>query len=193
MIRAPIDIGLPEKIQFFDHRSYIEIVQTWFGWEILILAAFAIFWDGFLFFWYNNLPQEVPLIAVLFPLLHVGVGVCLTYYVLAGWFNRTHIFANNQQIGVRHRPLPWFGNKDIEASDLTQLYAKEKISTSYSMYGSATSTTYEVRAVTKSGRNIKLVGDLATQEQAIFIEQQIKKYLSIEDVSVPGEIYKHRA
>ncbi len=43
MKRAPIDIGLPEKIQFFDHGSYIEIVQTWFGWEFLILAAFAIF------------------------------------------------------------------------------------------------------------------------------------------------------
>ncbi len=56
-----------------------------------------------MFFWYNNLPQEVPLIAVLFPLLHVGVGVCLTYYVLAGWLNRTHNQMTPAQIAEAER------------------------------------------------------------------------------------------
>ena len=46
--------------------------------------------------------------------------------------------------------------------------------------------------MTKSGRNIKLVGGLESQEQAIFIEQKIEKYLRIEDAPVPGELYRHR-
>ena len=144
-------------------------------------------------FWYSELPLNAPLVAVLIPLIHVGVGVGITYYVAAGWLNRTHITADYQKISIRHGPLPWFGNKNIEAWDLKQLYAKEKISRSHGRHGSSTRTSYAVRAVTKSGRNIKLVGGLTTQEQAIFIEQKIEKYLGIKDASVPGEIHKNRA
>ena len=69
---------------------------------------------------------------------------------------------------------------------MKQLYGKEKISRSRN----STSVSYELRAVTKSGRNIKLVGGLESQEQAIFIEQKIEKYLRIEDIPIPGEIHK---
>lgn len=184
-----IDIGLPEKIQYIDHLSHIEIVRKWFGVQILFLTAFAIFWDGFLYNWYSSIPEDGPLIVVLIPLLHVGVGVGLTYYVIAGWFNRTHIYVGRGRIGIRHGPIPWLGNKEIAAGDVKQLYAKEK----FSRGRNSDHATYEVRAVTKSGRNIQVVGGLASQEQAIFIEQRIEKYLRIEDAAVPGEINKHRA
>jgi len=187
MTGAAIDIGLPEKIEFIDHVSHIEIVRTWFGMQFLLLTAFAVFWDGFLFFWYSSLPADGPLIAALFPLLHVGVGVGITYYALAGWFNRTHIYVGQGRIGVRHGPLPWPGNKEINAIDVKQLYAKEKVSRSED----STSVTFELRVVTKGGRNVKLVGGLETQEQAIFIEQKIEKHLRIEDAPVAGEIRKH--
>ena len=75
MTSAAIDIGLPEKIQFLDHVSHIEIVRKWFGMQTLFLTAFAVFWGGFLFFWYSNIPEDGPLMVALFPLLHVAVGV----------------------------------------------------------------------------------------------------------------------
>ena len=184
MTSPAMDIGLPEKIRFLDHVSHIEIVRTWFGMQTLFLTAFAVFWDGFLFFWYSNIPEDGPLMVVLFPLLHVAVGVGVSYYALTGWFNRTHIYVGQGRLGVRHGPLPWPGNKEIDAHDVKQLYAKEKISRSRN----STTVTYELRAVTKSGRNVKLVGGLESQEQAIFIEQKIERYLRIEDAPVPGEI-----
>ena len=187
MTSPAIDIGLPEKIQFHDHLSHIEIVRTWFGMQTLFLTAFAVFWGGFLFCWYGNIPEDSPLLFVLFPLLHVGAGVAISYIALTGWFNRTHVTVGQGRLGVRHGPLPWPGNKDIDAHDVKQLYAKEKISRSRN----STSVTYELRAVTKSGRNIKLVGGLESQEQAIFIEQKIEKYLRIEDAPVSGEIRKN--
>ncbi len=186
MTSPAMDIGLPEKIQFFDHVSHIEIVRTWFGMQTLFLTGFAVIWAGFLFFWYSNVPADGELMFVLFPLIHVGVGFVIAYIALTGWFNRTQLTVGQGKIGVRHGPLPWPGNKEIDAHDVKQLYGKEKISRSRN----STSVSYELRAVTKSGRNIKLVGGLESQEQAIFIEQKIEKYLRIEDVAIPGEIHK---
>ena len=52
---------------------------------------------------------------------------------------------------------------------MKQLYAKKVFTEGAS--------TYQDSAVTKSGRKIKLVVGLETQEQATFIEQKIEKYL----------------
>jgi Tfp pilus assembly PilM family ATPase len=68
-------------------------------------------------------------------------------------------------------------------ADLKQLYAKEKVSSSRN----GTSITYEVH-VTRSGRNIKLVSGLESSEQAVYIEQEIEKYLNIKDIPVKGEL-----
>jgi hypothetical protein len=178
-----IEIGLPDKLELFHRGSNIEIVRTWFGWQILLMTGFAIFWDGFLFNWYSKVDKSDAAMAY-FPLLHVAVGIGLTYYVVAGWFNRTHVRVGLGKIAVRHRPIPWFGNKELEGSNLKQLYAKEKLSYSRN----STSATYEVHAITHNGQNIKLVGGLETSEQALYIEQEIEKYLGIEDIRVKGEI-----
>lgn len=180
-----MQIGLPEKMQMQNHGSYVEITRKWFGFQTIILTAFVLFWDSFLLFWYSEvLQQGAGIIFILFPLLHVGVGVGLTYYLLASWFNTTHVYIGNLQLGIRHRPIPWFGNKDVPAGNLAQLYSKEKIS--YSKNGRRVS--FEVRANTKDGRNIKILGGLESQEQALYIEQQVEKYLHIRDAPVPGEI-----
>jgi hypothetical protein len=146
------------------------------------MTVFAIFWDGFLFMWYSKVKVANPM-ASYFPLIHVAVGIGLTYYVVAGWLNRTHILIGQGKIAVRHRPVPWIGEKTLEAADLKQLYAKDKVTHSRN----GTSVTYEVRAVTRSGRNIELVSGLESSEQAVYIEQEIEKYLNIEDIPIKGE------
>ena len=192
MSSTGIDIGLPEKIELVDHGSYIEIVRTWFGKRYVIIAAIAVFWNGFLVSFYGRLPPDAHLMAFLFPLIHVGVGVGLIYSALAGFFNHTHIFVSPLLMEVRHRPLPWLGNKKVDATELKQLYAKDKISKSHDGDGvGRTTVTYEVRAVTNGGQNIRIVGGLATQEQALAIEQQIEKYLKLKDAPVPGEVRKY--
>lgn len=190
MLTLPMDNGLLKRMEFIDHGTSIEIVRKWFDLRIVILTAIAIFWDGFLYNWYADLPNNASALFVLFPLIQVGVGIGITYYAVAGWFNRTHIVVRRDLVSVRHRPFPWFGNKELKAFDLKQLYTKEKL-TRTDEGGPCVS--YEVRAVTKSGRNIKLVSDLVTQEQAIFIEQKIEQYLKIKDQAVPGEVWKRQS
>ena len=87
-------------------------------------------------------------------------------------------------LSIRHVPLPYLGNKTVEASDVKQVYSKERISRSRR----GGSVTYEVHALTHSGRNLKLLSGLPNSEQALFIEQEIERFLRIQDVPVRGEI-----
>lgn len=179
-----IELGLPEKLKLFHHGSYIEIVRTWFGWQIVILAVFVIIWNSSLFeiFSKNGLGGDLKTNVV--GSLFIATGICMTYFVVASLFNRTHIFVSPGKIAVRHRPIPWFGNKELAAMYIKQLYSKENISRSRK----GTNASYEVHVITKNGRNMKLISGLETSEQAVYIEQEIEKYLHIEDISVRGEI-----
>jgi hypothetical protein len=179
-----MEIGLPENLQLQRLGTHIEIVRTWRSPALYFMTAFVIVWDGFLLLWYSHVPQSAGLMFFLFPLLHVAVGAGLTYYVLCGWINRTWIRVGQGQMSVRHGPLPWPGNKVVRSGDLKQLYAKENISRGRN----GTTSTYEVRAVTHSGLNIRLVAGLATSEQAVYIEQRVEQYLGIENTPVPGAL-----
>jgi hypothetical protein len=185
-----MDLGLPDKLELRNQGSGIEIVRRWLSWKTLLLTAVAVFWSGFLFSWYSIVLSfsafggPMSMFMTLFPLIHVGVAVGLAYSALAGWINSTRIRVDQGRISVRHGPLPWLGNKDLEGSDLKQLYCKEKITRGRS----STTITYEVHALTASGRNQKLVGGLESSEQALYIEQEIERYFRIEDTPVRGQI-----
>jgi hypothetical protein len=179
-----IDLGLPEKMELFHRSSHIEIVCKWFGWQIVFMTAFTLIWCGLIYNWYSKTIENSDSMQTYFYLISVAIGIGLTYYVIAGWLNRTHIIISHNKIAVYHRPIPWLGNKELDASNLKQLYTKRKISQS----GNGTSVTYEVHAIMRNDRNIKLVRGLESSEQALYIEQEIEKYLGIEDLPVKGEL-----
>jgi hypothetical protein len=179
-----LEIGLPDKIYLQHTGTDLVITRKWFGLKTLMMTAFVIFWDGFLVFWYHKVLPGGDMMVKLFPLLHVGVGVWLTYYTLAGYINKTLVRINYERISVRHRPLPYWGHKTLLSRDIKQLYSKEKISRS----SNRETITYEVHAMTHSGKSIKLVPYMASSEQALFVEQEIEKYLGIKDKPVRGEI-----
>src|SRR5258706_7093143 len=184
-VSEKIELGLPEKLEIVRHGLYLEIIRKWFGKQFIFLTAFAIFWDGFLFFWYSNAVTRGNLVALLFPVLHLGVGIGMTYYVIAGWFNRTHIYVGKGKMAVYHKPIPWFGNAEFDTSTFKQLYAKERNSRNWNNNGGAT---YETRVISRDNRDLQLVSGLDTSEQALYIEQEIERYLGIEDVPVKGGI-----
>ena len=185
-----MDLGLPDKLELLHEGSSIVIVRQWFGWQVLLATAFAVFWNFFLVMWYSMTFAfgsgfgGMFAFAALFPLIHVAVGVGITYGALAGWINQTRIKVDQGKLSVRHGPLPWLGNKDLDGSDLKQLYSKEKVSRGRN----STTTTYEVHVLTANGKNIKLLGGLETSEQALYIEQEIERYFRIEDTPVRGQL-----
>ncbi len=181
-----IEVGLPDKLEINRRGSEFEIVRTWFGPQVLFVTVFAVFWDGFIYFWYSKLGEfkgGIDSMFFYFPMIHVAVGVGITCYVLCGWLNRTRITVGRGKVSVRHGPLPWFGNLDMDSSALKQLYVKEVISNSRN----GTSVRYDLNALTRDGRSIKFAGGLENSDQALYIEQEIEKFLGIKDGEVKGE------
>jgi len=185
-----ITVERQESSIFGDYRhapreaGQLVITRRWFRWSLLPLLGFCVIWDGFLIVWYGNvLTGNAPLIAGLFPLLHVAVGVGLTYSCLAGLFNRTVIRVAGGRLTVRHGPIPWIGNRDVPTDELRQLYTEQVVSS-----GKSQTVRYNVHAIVAVGPTLSIVSKLEEQAQALYIEKEIERHLGIEDQRVPGAV-----
>lgn len=179
-------VPIPEKIELLESRGDLIIRRTWRGAHLWFLVLFCIIWDSFLVFWYMKAfgDPEAPLMMKVFPIVHVAVGVGLTYYVIAGFLNKTDITISALKIGVRSYPVKWFGNKEVRVDDIEQLYTTEKVTRN----NNTTSVSYTVNVLTKMGKKVKLVSGLDEKEQGIFIEKKIEEILGIKDEKVAGEV-----
>ncbi|NPV77858.1 MAG: hypothetical protein HPY59_15975 [Anaerolineae bacterium] len=176
-IEQPSDI-------YLEHEGVaIKLVRRWFQKGLIPLAVFCFFWDGFLFFWYwMALRANATIEMLLGPIVHVIVGLVLTYGLVAGLLNRTEITFDRQQLSVWHGPLPWWGNRSLPLEEIRQLYTKE------SNVKKNGRPTYHLFYTTPEGRSKKLISGLDSPDTALFIEQQVEAWLNIHDQSIQGEV-----
>ncbi len=179
-----MEIGLPEKLEVYREGGKLAIKRRWFSWITVYITFFALAWNGFLVFWYSEALSSSNLEMALFTLMHVVIGIGTTYLALAGWFNRSMIIVGGGKVVVRTGPLPWWGNKDLQSVGLKQLYVKEKVRRSR---GGGNST-YDLHVITSDGRNLKLMAGFPESEQALFIEQEVERFLGISDAEVKGAV-----
>jgi hypothetical protein len=88
------------------------------------MAAFALVWDTFLIGWYalaivmaSRADATAPMLMMfVFPLLHVGAGVWITYRAAVGLFNTTTIALRGGTLRITRGPIPERGdvNEAIE-------------------------------------------------------------------------------
>ena len=101
------EVALPPRVSVVRTEGGVEIRRRWFTPAILALLGFCVVWDGFLVVWYSVVfAGDGPVLMALFPLLHVAVGVGLTYLALAGLLNTTRITILREHLAVKHKPLP---------------------------------------------------------------------------------------
>jgi len=188
------DVPIPEQFALENDGHELTIRQRWFHWALLFLLCFAIAWDSFLVGWYSMFaggggpPGVFGVVFFVFPIAHVAVGVGLTYFVLAGLLNSTVIRVADGKLSVRHGPIPWFGNLDLLTDSIEQIYCQKKLHKSRDDDGrTSTSMQFEVHAIV-GGQKQKLLGGLHDADQALFVEQRLERFLSIEDRAVPGEM-----
>ena len=127
---------------------------------------------------------EPGLLFYLFPLIHVSVGLGLTYSLLAGLLNTTLVGIRGDDFFVRHGPVPWRGSRVLPVKSITQLFCEEKVSRSKN--GEA--RTYNLSAILDGGERVQLLSGLPKVEQALFLEQVFEERLGITDVEVAGEV-----
>ncbi len=184
------EVSMPKGFQVENRGQELIITRRWFGLMFIFLAFFCVIWDGFMVFWFGMAFSEGSLMMAGFGTLHAAVGIGLTYYVLAGFFNKTVITVGGRNFTVKHRPLP-FPGKELDPNDIEQLYCKEIVNRrSSSSGGSSTYFTYELHALTRDGKHQKVLKGLTEVEQILYVEQEIERFLGIKDrsVEVRGEV-----
>ena len=183
----------PAGITVEETPDGLRILRRWFTPALFFLLFFCIAWDSFLIFWYSMAlgggghgpPFPFNLIMIVFPAAHVAVGVGLTYFTIAGFFNRTTIEADAHELRVSHGPVPWKGNWAVPADDVEQLYCQRDTSRSRNSDGHST---YKLHAVLKGGARKTLMSHVSEADQVRYVEQELEKHLRIADRRVAGEL-----
>jgi hypothetical protein len=193
-------VPMPKGIRVQAFGDSLEITRRWYNHGFLFLAFFCLMWNGFMIVWHVIALSMGAWFMSLFGLLHTAVGIGLAYFTGAGFLNRTVIRARRGLIEVTSGPVPWPGNLTLSTDDLEQLYCTEKVrqgkngtSCSYEIHaitsGPPDSFTWGSRSAPSPGKVRKtLLKGLTDAEQALFIEQQLERFLGIEDKPVRGEI-----
>lgn len=181
----PLQAPIPEHIAMEYTPAGLTFTYRWFSIPYIFLAAFALLWDAFLVVWYSiAFSQDAPLIMLIFPLVHVIVGVGVTYAALAGFYNRTVITVGQGKLSIQHGPIPWPGNKTLQASELTQLYSEERVI----RVNNGTQMRYQLNAISHENRKLKLLGGLNSPSEVRFLEDKLEEQLGIQDRPVAGEM-----
>lgn len=178
-------VPVPPRYQVESWGKELTIRKRWYKPFLFLMAFFCVVWNGFLVAWYTiALGTGAPWIVKLFPLIHVAVGVGLTYATVCGFVNNTVIRVAGMTLSVRHGPLPWFGNRTLGTSELKQLYCTRTLRRNRR----SVSERYALNAVLAQGQKVELLGHDLDEEQALFLEQRIEDHLGIRDERVPGQI-----
>lgn len=169
----PAGPAIPERMDILTRMNELVIIRRWRSWQVLPLILFAIAWDSFLIFWYANAlsAKNTPWLMVVFPIGHVAVGLCLTYFVIASLFNKTELTLSADRVCVKTAPLPWLHNQTLKASDIRSVWVQRTGKTN----GQAR---FEVRFRNPENRSKKLISGL-DGEQAAFIEHHLNATLGL--------------
>lgn len=183
-VRPLRELPQPADVSVEGDGETIRIERRWYSSGTVGLVIFCVLWDGFLGFWYwNALRTHADAEMFLGPILHVAIGIVLTYFALTGFLNRTVVTVTRDRLSVRHGPLPWWGNRTLSTREIRQLFTKKG---NVEKNGAST---YNLFCTTLDGKSTKLLSGLVSSETALFIEQQIESWLNLPDHPVKGEIH----
>ena len=176
--RAPV--ALPKGMTYENTLHGTQITRTWFTPAAFGLLLFCVFWDGFLVFWYFTVKKTgAPDIALMLPIVHVLVGVFLSYFAAASFLNRTHVTVERGLLQIRHAPLPWPGPRGLGTAQIRQLFCKRHVSRSKN----GVRISWQLWALTDAGVRRKLLSGLEL-DQALYLEQELEKALGLENTPV---------
>jgi len=178
------NVPMPKGIKMANVGNILRISRRWFRWSYVFMLFWCLGWDGFLIVWHSGAIVSGMWFMSLFALLHTAMGIAMTYYMLAGLLNHTTVQVGKGMFEIWHHPLPWPGEKRLPATDIKQIYCKENLHRS----SESSRQTYEVYAALRNGGKEKLLSGLDEPEQALYIEQELERFLGIQNRPMRGEI-----
>lgn len=187
-----VDAPRPAKVKREHDGFNLVLSWRWVNYSLIFLIPFALFWNGLVFSFIGfsgmfalgageGFPSPMRMFP-LFALPHFLIGIGLIYYIICLVVNQTKIRVSRSEVVVRHGPLPWWGSKTISARDINQLYTRERIGRGRN----SSRASYEVHMIDQQSTHKKMITGLESAEYAFYIEQEIEKYLGIQDRPVRG-------
>jgi len=178
------EVPMPKGIRVFRRDNALRIVRRWLGPKFFFLAFFCLVWNGIMVALFTFAIIKGLWSLALFGSIHALAGLGIAYATLAGFLNSTTVTVMDSLLQISHGPIRVPGNREFKAELLQQLYTKRHVSHSKN----GTSISYELRAQLSDGRDEKLIGRLEKQEQVLFMEQEVEKFLGIEDRAIRDEV-----
>ena len=119
------------------------------------------------------------------PFVLAGLGI--GYLTLCVALNTTTIRVDGRRLTVRHSPLPFFGQIDLDATKIAQLYVQQAITRSSSDNSMSTNVSYALHARMEDGSRKTIARSLPDSDEGLFLEQEIEDHLGVVDRPVRGE------
>ncbi len=189
-IQAPGCPALPRQLEVEETEETTRISWRWFRAMHVRMGAASLVWNAVLATICVKVltsPDTSPL-ELIFLLPHLGAGLWLLYFTLAGALNRTTVTVDRERLTLRHGPLPWPGAPDTElpGPSLSQLSCTswQRKQFLFQRAGSV----YELNALDASGHPVQLVSGLEELDQVLYLELALERQLGIEDAPVEGEL-----
>lgn len=178
----------PRALRINEQAEGIEIHQPWMNPHVWMVTVFAVIWNGIMCFAVTMVLSNGTVTPLLCMSLHILAGVGVGYYVLLTFINSTMVKVDEENLIIRHGPLPSHKKSiQLDRRVIQQLYVKERTISS----NNTSRQVYDVYTLTKSKHDYdsdeKLLDGLDSPTDALFIEQQIEHYLGIDDEPVHGE------
>lgn len=185
-VRKRQEVIMPPGIEAYHLASELNIEISWRK----SLSGFFVF---FTIFW-NAIVLPMALFAVLsgayfmllFMSIHLAIGIGFLYYILASLWNTTYITVDQFNLSIEHKPLkmPFYPNRYIPTHEFEQFYVEK--------YSSGKTNGRPVYAfglfgIKKDKERIKLVKGLKYPKQALYLEQEIERFLKMPDHPVEEE------
>jgi len=164
----------PEGIDLFYYEDDLDITvqQHIQGFDALGLFTFP-FFAVLTIFIYLVGSKEIP---ILFPIISTLGSIYFIYRAFNYSKNKTYIDINSKFLSIKSRPKHFKKDKTFNNADIDQLYLKNVDGMHYYVYMS-------VNAL-EGQKHVKLL-TVNSLSKAKYLEQEIEKYLNIEDRKVP--------
>jgi len=166
----------PEGIDLFFYKDDMEITvqEQTKGWEMLWVVCF-LFLAGFCLAYFFKEGSNIAL-----PI--AGVGVLGMVYFIYEWITyskyKTYIDINNKSLSYKSRPKNVKKDRTYEVEEIDQLYIQ------HSTDGLGLFNIQMIINSLEGQKHIKLI-TVNTLSKAKYLEQEIERYLNIEDRKVP--------
>lgn len=177
-----IYLNIPKNIRINEDYRSLQIEVSWFKPKYLLAFILIPTFTYFIIqsdFVNGSLSTQSLPVYLLFGLNIVLMGYCFIRLITSSIIN-----VNQGRMWIDHKPIRIQKVISVNKENIAQLYVAKQLKVN-KWYG--IQNTYQVNLIQSNGREMIILQDLQSIDQAKFIEKKIEDFLNIVDVPVIGE------